>query len=342
VLAAVNKSGLGGGFGVAGASSPDLRFWAAQGVLLLNAALTNKRGARGRHVKLWEDSGVVARAVGRLAEQCPRVVFMLWGEPARKLARFVPRTASGTALVLEYGHPLPANASTDFSECPHFAQANQFLKEDAVVWDNSRCVVAAFTDGACTGNGSSRARGGVGAHITIQTTEAAGPPRVTEIGFEMAASPYRLEWSDSSRVRRARVVPAAGALVPPTNVRAEYLAMAAALEKIHNMYVSGVIVVVSDHRNLVMLLDEWLVSARAAGRPYKSAKGKSYENLDLLKICEELLAEVRARGVVSLRACRAAHDIPRPAGGMDEIMWVGNQHADRLATAAIGTERRQN
>ena len=66
----------------------DLRSWATQGVLLLNAVLTVRQGEPNSHAgRGWEAfTDAVIKAVNARPE---RVVFILWGAYARKKAKLV-------------------------------------------------------------------------------------------------------------------------------------------------------------------------------------------------------------------------------------------------------------
>ncbi|HWG98761.1 MAG TPA: uracil-DNA glycosylase [Pilimelia sp.] len=83
----------------------DLRPWAAQGVLLLNAVLTVRAGAAGSHAgRGWEEfTDATIRALDAGADP---VVFLLWGGYARRKRPLVTNPAH---VVLEAGHPSPLN-----------------------------------------------------------------------------------------------------------------------------------------------------------------------------------------------------------------------------------------
>lgn len=66
----------------------DLSGWAAQGVLLLNRALTHEAGTRsGAHLPIWR--GYTDQVIRVLSERAERVVFVLWGFEAQKVARLI-------------------------------------------------------------------------------------------------------------------------------------------------------------------------------------------------------------------------------------------------------------
>jgi uracil-DNA glycosylase len=102
----------------------DLTRWAEQGVLLLNAVLTVRRGAAGSHANRgWERfTDATIRALDALDR---RVVFLLWGGYARKKAALV---TGPDHVVLEAGHPSPLNPR-GFRGCRAFSAANKALAD---------------------------------------------------------------------------------------------------------------------------------------------------------------------------------------------------------------------
>ena len=120
----VLKEVAANGFARAAGAGGALDGWAAQGVLLLNAALTVFAGAANSHAgRGWERlTDAIVRAVSRLA---PRCVFLLWGLPAQKKAALVDRARH---LVLQAPHPSPLSAHRGFLGCGHFKQANDWLE----------------------------------------------------------------------------------------------------------------------------------------------------------------------------------------------------------------------
>jgi len=101
---------------------PDLSRWARQGVLLLNATLTVREGAAGSHQnKGWEL--FTDAAVRALSEEREGLVFLLWGNYARRKGANIDRRKH---LVLESAHPSPLSARSFFG-CRHFSKANAYL-----------------------------------------------------------------------------------------------------------------------------------------------------------------------------------------------------------------------
>lgn len=112
----------------------DLTRWAQQGVLLLNATLTVRRGEAGSHQgKGWEL--FTDAAIRALNERREHIVFMLWGNYARQKGAFIEREKH---LVLEAAHPSPFSAHSGFFGCKHFTQANAYLAGHGlspIAWD---------------------------------------------------------------------------------------------------------------------------------------------------------------------------------------------------------------
>ncbi len=105
----------------------DLSAWTKQGVFLLNAMLTVERNKPQSHQAIgWQ---YFTDAVIRiLSEQRRGLVFMLWGNFARKKKSLIDMQKH---LVLEAAHPSPL-AGNAFSGCRHFSQANNWLQQQGV------------------------------------------------------------------------------------------------------------------------------------------------------------------------------------------------------------------
>lgn len=108
----------------------DLRFWADQGVLLLNTALTVRAGDAGAHAKIgWAQ--LTGEILDRLSDR-PRA-YLLWGAHAQKAARDVgPQN-----LKIETAHPSPLSARRGFFGSRPFSQTNAWLQargQQAINW----------------------------------------------------------------------------------------------------------------------------------------------------------------------------------------------------------------
>jgi uracil-DNA glycosylase len=119
--------------GIERPSSGDLRPWARQGVLLLNATLTVRAHQAASHQgKGWETfTDEVIRAVDDKPE---RVVFILWGNSARKKRTLIDTSRH---VVIESPHPSPLSAHRGFFGSKPFSRANEALVaagRDPVDW----------------------------------------------------------------------------------------------------------------------------------------------------------------------------------------------------------------
>ncbi|MCM1032139.1 MAG: uracil-DNA glycosylase [Odoribacter sp.] len=109
--------------GITPLPSGDLRRWSNQGVMLLNSTLTVSGGQAGSHQgKGWEE--FTDSVINHLSSQRSGLVFMLWGNYARRKGASIDRTRH---LVLESPHPSPLSAHRGFFGNHHFSLANDYL-----------------------------------------------------------------------------------------------------------------------------------------------------------------------------------------------------------------------
>ena len=112
----------------------DLRRWARQGVLLLNATLTVRAHQANSHAMLgWQT--FTDAAIQALATKRSHLVYMLWGGFARSKAYMINKQQN---LVLESVHPSPLSANRggwfgqhQFSRCNQYLLANG---EEPIAW----------------------------------------------------------------------------------------------------------------------------------------------------------------------------------------------------------------
>lgn len=114
----------------------DLTYLANQGVLLINAYLTVIKGQPLSHHRQEYDL-LMLDIVHFLNELNQPIVFMLWGNFAKKYEKFL---SNPEHLVLKSSHPSPlgANHGGWFNE-HQFSKANQFLethKSKKIEWSN--------------------------------------------------------------------------------------------------------------------------------------------------------------------------------------------------------------
>ena len=104
--------------------SGDLTKWAKEGVLLLNATLTVRKGLANSH----RDCGWQAftdDVIIKLNDRNDPIIFVLWGNFARSKKTLIDLNKH---YVLEAPHPSPLSAYNGFFGCGHFKEINRILK----------------------------------------------------------------------------------------------------------------------------------------------------------------------------------------------------------------------
>jgi uracil-DNA glycosylase len=110
-------------------TSGNLKRWAKQGVLLLNATLTVQKDKPNSHKHLnW--GKFTDAVIQEISYKKSNVVFLLWGNFAHKKGLKIDRTKH---LVLESGHPSPmsANQGKWFGN-KHFSKTNAYLQSNGI------------------------------------------------------------------------------------------------------------------------------------------------------------------------------------------------------------------
>lgn len=113
-------------------TNTDLSDWAEQGVLLLNTSLTVIESQANSMAKLWEP--FTDSAIRLLNEQERPIVFVLWGNNARKKKSTIDVSRH---YVIESAHPSPLSANRGFFGSKPFSKTNQILKrlgENEICW----------------------------------------------------------------------------------------------------------------------------------------------------------------------------------------------------------------
>lgn len=117
----------------------NLSFWAKQGVLLLNRALTfTKTESLAMRIKYWES--VIDGIISKLLERRKPLVVILWGRQANTIPPFDKDVTNSMVKVIRSSHPSNmGNAkNTDikdlgvkaFNNVEMFTECNNFLKSN--------------------------------------------------------------------------------------------------------------------------------------------------------------------------------------------------------------------
>ena len=139
----------------------DLSAWAAQGVFMMNMALTTVIGKTAQHMHIWRP--ITEKIISAIDARNEPVVYFLWGRFAQNVKNLIK---SPKALILEENHPSPMSQNRldedkKFTYCDHFTRANEFLVENGmrpIVW-NPTLKHVFYTDGSCE-NGRADCCGG--------------------------------------------------------------------------------------------------------------------------------------------------------------------------------------
>lgn len=111
-----------------------LESWAAQGVLLLNTALTVREKEPLSHKRNWEN--FVKETISLINNNFVGLIFLLWGNEAQKYKELINENLHH---ILEAGHPSPLNRTNPFVGCSHFTKVNEIIynqngKEFEIKW----------------------------------------------------------------------------------------------------------------------------------------------------------------------------------------------------------------
>ena len=104
----------------------NLKDWAGQGVLLLNAVLTVEEGRAGSHANMgWER--FTDSLIEKLSDSKEPIVFILWGNYAINKGKKIDKSKN---LVLTSPHPSPLSSYRGFFGNNHFKKTNEFLEKN--------------------------------------------------------------------------------------------------------------------------------------------------------------------------------------------------------------------
>lgn len=106
----------------------------AQGVLLINTALTVEKGKAGSHAALWS---VFTRELIEDLNGYDNIIWVLWGNHAKAYKESITNT---THQFIESAHPSPFSAEKGFFGTKPFSKVNQLLKKlgkEEIKWLNT-------------------------------------------------------------------------------------------------------------------------------------------------------------------------------------------------------------
>lgn len=101
--------------------SGDLTFWACQGCLMLNTALTVLDGRKNIHSSMWK--WVTDRIIKYISDECKYVVFVMWGRPAYEKVNLIDLDKHD---IVVSSHPSGLSAHKPMGQYPPFNDQNHF------------------------------------------------------------------------------------------------------------------------------------------------------------------------------------------------------------------------
>jgi uracil-DNA glycosylase len=100
--------------------------YAKQGVLLLNATLTVRKGEPKSHFGMgWEE--FTDAVIDRLIKRTDPLIFVLWGKVAMEKCQRILAGSQTKHAILTAAHPSPFSAHQGFFGCHHFSKINSYL-----------------------------------------------------------------------------------------------------------------------------------------------------------------------------------------------------------------------
>jgi len=110
--------------------SGNLWFWAIQGCLMLNAALTVKNGIKNSHAQMWK--WMTDEIIKYISTYFQNIVFVLWGADASKKIDLINQDShhiimSSHPSGLSFSKPMGKHPA--FRDFDHFGEINRILKE---------------------------------------------------------------------------------------------------------------------------------------------------------------------------------------------------------------------
>nr|QBK89182.1 MAG: uracil-DNA glycosylase [Mimivirus LCMiAC02] len=117
----------------------NLKLWAVQGCLMLNASLTVRYGEKNSHSNLWRS--LTDKIIKYISDKKENIVFVIWGGSALRKLRLIN---SNKHKVIISSHPSGLSYNKKlrnyppFSECDHFGEINNFLMEQKkriILWN---------------------------------------------------------------------------------------------------------------------------------------------------------------------------------------------------------------
>jgi len=116
--------------------SGNLWFWAAQGCLMLNAALTVEDGTKEAHLGHWE--WFTNYVIQYISQNIDDIIFVLWGGYAYKKINMIDLDRHHTIIS---SHPSGLSANKPFRDYPAFMNEDSFGKINQILKKTGRTPI---------------------------------------------------------------------------------------------------------------------------------------------------------------------------------------------------------
>lgn len=293
----------------------NISFWAAQGVLLYNIALTT---LPKNNINIWADfSKSFLNSLSEFAKNKHKyLTFFAWGGDANEL---LEKINIYDHEKYNFTHPAAREntlpVEKHFKNCPHFMQT-----KDIVNW-NLAPKIDIFTDGSSKPQGSGFAS--IFYIDGLKKVKLYGKVRDHEYILKDA---YK-KIEDIFIPQQPKLNIDKSINISATNNRAELLGIIYGLLLISWTFIpeTSAITILSDSKISVKTITEWYPSRKREGTEDK------LKNLDLLIICDKLLRNYKKYGFdISFKHINSHTKMPNK--GSDEyFIWSGNEKADKYA-----------
>jgi uracil-DNA glycosylase len=282
----------------------NLTYWARQGVLLLNAALTTQIGKSNIHSEIWKP--FTDELIKYISSDMEGLIqFVLWGNEAQKKIPLI----DSECPTHTWKHPSPLAQNCDekdkFINCDSFDKVNEFitdqLEETPIDWNVSPNYLV-YTDGACSGNGKGiLSKSGYAVYFTK------GPFAGNVYYEKLAPTIYKKE------------------IIYGSNIRAEGFAILYAIEKVAELDYDCVLTLVTDSEFWINMIKDYIPSWKNKGIDFETKK-----NPDLVIKLDNAINKFNEKCILHLihvKSHQKEQDISQ-----EHI--EGNKIADRYAVKA--------
>lgn len=111
----------------------NLEFWAYQGCLMLNTALTLQKGYTGSHANIWKD--FTDAIIKKLSDDKEKLVFVIWGAQALTKLDLIDTKKHD---VIISSHPSGLSFNNKLGKYPSFTSIDQFGEINKILKKNKK------------------------------------------------------------------------------------------------------------------------------------------------------------------------------------------------------------